>query len=777
MIIYKSTTYDFSLDVRYNKIVEKIEDEFVKILGRKPGSSERKALQNSLSKMNEVIINENLTETDCGVLIEYQIPSTSMRIDFMITGKDKFMNLNAVIIELKQWEKVDACNTINEVLTYTGGNYREVLHPAVQVNRYHRYLCDSISTFDEEEIDRIKLYSCSYLHNYKASEINDILFDEKFKPYLDQNPLFIKKDTKKIGEFINSHVCNGDGKEIVEKIERAVVKPSKKLIDHVNEIINAKSEFILMDNQLVVFDRVMQIVEDRKKSQKKSTVIIKGGPGTGKSVIALNLLGHILKIDDECTFLAANAAFKNGMINKIDKDRSKVLFKHPYYFNKYLINNDLSYGTVIIDEAHRISSTPPPMQKKMDKCLIKSIIERTDITVFFVDDDQMIRPKDIGSYEYIKKCAEMQKNDVYTYELEAQFRCAGSEGYLNWLDDVLDIRKSANATGWENTDDIEFEIIDNPNEMRDRIFKLQERGNNSRIVAGYAWPWSKELDANGELQKDVKMYSNNELIFEMPWNPQENYKGRRAKSIPKSGAEWSIDKNGVNQIGCIHTCQGLEFDYVGVIIGEEFKYNLDEGKWEANASKCLDKKISKKDQKDFQRLAKNTYKTLLTRGIKGAFIYSVDKDTMTYLKNRLRILKKVNRIRTFPKKNINLKELLYNDAIPGGLEVATEKTSYKIKKSIKINKFSIRPYKEDYYICDIIDEQSFIRHVEPLLKYESKDINIKLKGLLENDSKIKYYAKAKTGMKIEAGFTEFIPLVYSKSLENGNEKLSVIFEK
>lgn len=724
--------------------------------------------------MNDVLINENLNNKDCGVLIEYNLPQSSMRLDFMITGKDKFLNSNAVIVELKQWEEVKETNTERQVLTYTGGRVREVNHPAVQVSTYKQYLLDYHTAFHPENENAIKLYACSYLHNYKASE-NDKLFDKKFSPYIEDNPVFTKNDVRKLGTFIRNHVEKGEGIELVDYIEDCIPRPSKRLIDHINNIIDAKSEFILMENQLVVFDRVMQIVRDHSLdgSDGKYVVIVRGGPGTGKSVVGLNLLAKILRENKECIYMAPNAAFKNGMANKIDIERAKRLFKHPYYFVKELTLANKTFQTAIIDEAHRISSSPPPMQKKLEKSLVEEIISKTHLSVFFTDDNQMIRPNDIGSYSHVKDIATKLGCKIYEYELEAQFRCGGSEGYINWLDDVLGIRETANATGWENLDNLEFNIIDDPNELRDIIVNFQAQGFNSRLVAGYAWPWSKELDENGELVKDVKIFKDGQLIFEMPWNPQDTYKSKRPEGTPLNGADWAINPDGVNQIGCIHTCQGLEFDYVGVIIGPEFTYNKELGKWQADVTKCYDHKIGKNCSDQFLKLAQNTYKTLLTRGLKGVFVYSVDPDTMDYLKSRLKIVRQFEKKRFYHRRLTNIVELFTEEK-----DYAAEKTSaYNNKLTIKVNRFNITPIQGPYYFCDIFEEQLFYNELKKVLRDKNKAIEKEVEQLINDIPQIRSYSVSKEDLMIDTGILAFEPLAIVRRLEKGKELLSVIFKK
>ncbi len=778
MILYKGNTTEFEYDVRYNKIVAKLEQEYLKAVGRHVSPSEKRSWSSSLHYMANVVVNTELNHKDCGVLIEYQLPSTSQRLDFLITGQDKFFNRNAVIVELKQWDKVWPAETSRQVVTYVGNANREVSHPAVQVDHYRQYLLDYHTAFSEDVGKAINLYACSYLHNYQAEDKSvDELFNPKFHPYIVSNPVFTKNDVVSLGEYLKAHVKEGNGIDIVNRIEKAEIKPSKKLIEHVKNILDHKKEFTLLDDQIDVFDKVTYLCEnyDFENSSQYTAVIIKGGPGTGKSVVGITLLSHILSSGIDCIYLAANAAFKNGMAQQIDPKRAKRLFMHPYIYCKTLNQSQKVYQTAIIDEAHRLSNTPPPMNKKLDDSIVKEIMKRTKLSVFFVDDNQMIRPSDIGSYEYIKSCAKELGSEIHEYELKAQFRCAGSEGYINWLDDVLDIRQTANASGWENLNDLTFQVMDDPNQVRDRLFELHQRGYNCRMLAGYAWDWSEELNSDGTLKNDVTVYQNGKLIFEMPWNPRDSYSTPRAKGIPKSGADWVTNRDGIAQIGCIHTCQGLEFDYVGVIIGKEFKYDPDSQQWIADVNEIKDSKITKKHAKEFLRLARNTYKTLLTRGTKGVFVYSVDEATQNYLDQRYQVIREKNQNFFYRKKLLTYVDLFRKNKEEDSYRPAAE-DELQVERSTKtiiIDHFRLVPYKNDFYFCDIDDEKIFLQRLA--IFKDTKDKEISIKQELEDDLSIRSYFSSKEDLILNTGLMRITPLVFVYRYDGRGEVLSCIF--
>jgi DUF2075 family protein len=210
-------------------------------------------------------------------------------------------------------------------------------------------------------------------------------------------------------------------------------------------------------------------------------------------------------------------------------------------------------------------------------------------------------------------------------ELKSQFRCDGSDGYLAWLDNVLEIRETAN---FDLDNKYDFKVFDNPNELRKAIEEKNKVNNKSRLVAGYCWNWISE----GKNKSDVYDITIPEYNFGMSWNLGNS-------------STWAIDKESVNEIGCIHTCQGLEFDYVGVIIGDDLRYEnnhiITDYTKRAKTDQSIKgiNKIAKEEgiekaKRITDSIIKNTYKTLMTRGMKGCYVYCTDKKLNEYLKNR-----------------------------------------------------------------------------------------------------------------------------------------------
>jgi DUF2075 family protein len=620
MRLYSGNSKQFVQDSILNQIAEKLKNAFFIYYRYNPSPNEINSWKNSLRATAQVLQYANLM--DNGILLEYQLPLSSKRLDCMICGKDQENKENAVIIELKQWDKCSASECVNEVMTYVGGGIREVLHPSAQVDRYKTYLKDCHTAFYED--NPINLYSCSYLHNYNYYE-TDVLYDEKFKDLLNESPLFTGDHVQELSDYLIEKLDGGEGEEVLQKIEESKYRPSKKLMQHVSGVIKGKSEYILLDEQLIVYDKVFASAHKAFHDKQKSVIIVKGGPGTGKSVIAINLMADLLKKDYNAHYSTGSKAFTETL-RAIIGLRGSSQFK---YFNSYANAEYNAVDVLICDEAHRIRKTSnnmyTPAAKRSELAQLEEIVKAAKVTVFFIDDDQVVRPDEIGSVAYIKEYAEKAKCRLFEFELEAQFRCNGSDGFVNWINNTLGVKRTANVI-WDNQEAFDFQIFSSPENLESAIRNKLVDGNTARLTAGFCWAWSQP-NPDGTLINDVKIGD-----FNRPWNAKPDAK-KLAINIPKAPL-WAYDPNGINQIGCVYTAQGFEFDYVGVIWGKDLIYNLDASEWQADNKQSYDTTVKRSKDK-FIDLVKNTYRVLLSRGMKGCYVYFEDKDTERFFRSRI----------------------------------------------------------------------------------------------------------------------------------------------
>lgn len=623
MKLYSGTSVQFVQDNIQNQIAEKLRRNFYDYYGFNPSQGEVRSWQNSLKAFSQTVQYSGLD--DHGIILEYQLPLTSKRLDCLISGRNAKNEDNAVIVELKQWDKCQPSDAENEVSTWINGALRDILHPSVQVGQYKLYLEDTHTAF-YDGANPVQLHSCAYLHNYHY-DADDAIFDSKFDLAIKRNPVFTADDVDKLKNYLVTNLSKGNGLEVLKKIEQSKYRASKKLMDHVGNVIKGCSEYILLDEQKVVYDRVLAEATRGFHDKQKSVVIIKGGPGTGKSVIAINLMADLLLKGYNAHYATGSRAFTETLREVIGR-RGSAQFK---YFNSYMQAENNEVDVLICDEAHRIRKTSnnrfTPASKKSNLAQIDEIIKSAKVSVFFIDDRQVVRPDEIGSVNYIIQSASENKCKVIEFEeLETQFRCNGSDGFINWINNTLGIKRTANAIWNENEETFDFKIFDSPESLEKAIIEKSGQGFKARMTAGFCWDWS-EANNDGTLVNDVVIGN-----FARPWNAKPEAK-KLAPNIPKATL-WAHNPNGLKQIGCIYTAQGFEFDYVGVIFGEDLVYDLEKQGWLSNKDKSSDNTV-KRSKENFTDLVKNTYRVLLSRGMKGCYVYFMDKNTELYFKSRI----------------------------------------------------------------------------------------------------------------------------------------------
>jgi len=616
MIIYSGSIKDFSSNIMLGLMTDLIEKEFkIKRISSNI-DSESRAWDNSLKDM-ALVLNDPDIDQNIKVAIEYQIPSTSKRVDFIISGKDEEDRFSAVIIELKQWEKAQKTSRRDVVTTYLGGNIRPVVHPSYQAYSYVKTIENYSKYIQDNQID---LVPCAYLHNYKE-DYRDEIDNELYKHIIELSPVFLKRDRFKLRDFIKKYIKKSDDGELLYGIENGKIKPSIALQDALSSMLKGKKEFYMIDEQQVVFSTIKKVVELSQKNNEKYTVIIEGGPGTGKSVLAINLLVELRKLIVH--YVTKNAAPRNVYFNKLRGEDYKLSYISNLFKSSgvYVDSKYNSIDCILVDEAHRLNEKSGMFANKGEN-QIKEIINASKVSVFFIDEDQIVTTKDFGSVKEIKKQAEALGSKLLEgeeYNLVSQFRCNGSDGYLSFLDDVLEIRETANYDGFDM--EYEIKIYDDPNQMRDDLRGINKIANKARLVAGYCYDWITQKDSNVDLF-DINLMND----FKAKWNFSNTN-------------TWAIDEDSFEQVGCIHTSQGLEFDYIGVIIGKDLRYEnnkvITDYTKRAKTDQSLKGIKTTKNYELADRIIRNTYRTLLTRGQKGCYLYCEDKKLSDYLKYRL----------------------------------------------------------------------------------------------------------------------------------------------
>lgn len=620
MIIYSEDKKTFMANSLEGTLIPSL-DRILSQRLRRAARNEINAWRSSLQYMY-MVLNDSDIPDDAGVAIEYVIPTSSKRIDFLVSGYGDNAQANAVIVELKQWSEAKPIYDQNDMVkTFVGGGYKTLPHPSYQAWSYAQLIYDFNESVQQNDID---LHPCSYLHNYKTHITSGSLYDASFADLIKRAPLFDQEGSVKLREFIKRYIRRGDQRKILYDIDNGRIRPSKSLQDSLRSMLDGNKEFVMIDDQKTVYEQTISMAEKTGRDQKKRVYIVEGGPGTGKSVVAINLLVELSNRQKVCHYVTRNSAPRDvyKVMLKGHRNQHSVdnLFKSA---NTYFDAPMNSIDVAIVDEAHRLTEKSGFYGNEGEN-QIKEIIEASRCSVFFIDEDQIVTMKDVGTIDAIKQFAKNAGAIIFEDALMSQFRCNGSDGYIAWLDDVLQIRETANPLF---DLDYDIQIVDDPHELMAWVREKNEQRNKARVIAGYCWEWPKDNRADPTVN-DISMP---EFDFGMSWNLNNHI--------------WAINPCSVEQAGCIHTSQGLEFDYIGIIIGNDMRYEdghvvtdvLERAQSDMSVKgiKTLLKKDPVKAQRVADRIIKNTYRTLMTRGMKGCRVFCLDKALASYLKARL----------------------------------------------------------------------------------------------------------------------------------------------
>lgn len=594
-----------------NTIADTLQENFVRYFGSRPSKSEVNSWMNSLRNLSFSLADSSLRRV--GVIVEYRLPMSNKRLDAMITGIGSDSRERAVIVELKQWQSAYKCGVQDCVSFEHGPSGRTMLHPSSQAGSYAEYLKGSHTAFyNDSGGSFVDLEACSFLHDANSRNCGDLL-DEEYRHLIDAYPLFTGDMREEFGDFLSGNVGKDSGEGVLQKILHSKYMPSRKLLEHVADIIEGNPVFTLLDEQLITFNEVLTRAKRLGRNNSKAVILVRGAPGTGKSVIAVRLLAELAKMGRNVVHCTGSKAFTTNLRAQVDR-RSSAVFK---YFNNFSQEVPDTIDVLIADEAHRIRETSNTRftrsEMKSNKSQVLELIDAAKVSVFLLDDNQVVRPGEVGTPQLIRNAALERGIEISEMELQGQFRCSGSESYLRWLDFVFDLGGDPDLS-WK--DDYEFRIFDSPIDMEKEIRRKFGEGNTARLVAGFCWPWS-EPARDGSLVEDVIIGN-----WKRPWNRKERGSEPPTRHPYKI---WATEDEGLDQIGCIYSAQGFEFDYCGVIVGNDLTWNDRQGMWMGEKTNSCDNVV--KRSKNLVRHLANTYRVLFSRGMKGTYVYFVDSAT------------------------------------------------------------------------------------------------------------------------------------------------------
>ena len=600
--------------------MEQLLEQMLYRTGRRAAPAEQTSWKRSLPILAGDLVDAGLGDVE--MLVEYHLPLTSQRADVVLAGTHpKTGEASYVVVELKQWSAAYAFEGDPEILDVPGVTGGPRLHPVIQVRGYCEYLLDFARVLADQPD---ALAGMAYLHN--ASDpalVKDLLA----VPVSTTGRLFTAADKGAMLEFLQSRLAPGPGRQAADLLINSPVAPSKQLLKLAAAEIRDRPQFRLIGNQQLAVDLVMHTVEHARAGNTKRVIAVTGGPGSGKSVIALSLVGELARRGRTVIHATGSRSFTQTLrkVAAVRAPKVKALFK---YFNQFMTADPNGLDVLIMDEAHRIRHTSANRftraEHRTDRLQIDELIAAARVPVFLLDEHQVVRPTEMGTLAQIEHHAKLLGLGFEHISLGEQFRCGGSEEYVQWVIRLLGLSEDEPPVVWSGEPQFDVLVADTPEEMEHYLLSQMQQGYTARMTAGYCWPWS-DARKDGTLVPDVQIGT-----WSRPWNSKSE---RRIGDAPPS-ALWATDDGGFGQVGCVYTAQGFEYDWNGVVIGPDLVWRNGRFISVREANKDPDFRNSKKlPDSRFDVLVRNVYKVLLTRGMIGTVIYSTDRETREALRS------------------------------------------------------------------------------------------------------------------------------------------------
>ncbi|MBY8878667.1 DNA/RNA helicase domain-containing protein [Actinacidiphila acidipaludis] len=617
-MLFRSSARSVAVKASDKSLFPHLAEQFVHMRGHHPSASESRSWERSIPELAAALTDAGLGDVE--VMLEYALPLNSKRADVVLAGVHPVSGQPSyVIVELKQWSQASPHDD-DPQLCHIDAYAQPVLNPIEQVRRY----CEYLVNFNGALAGHPKrLSGVAYLHNateFGVSGLREVEVDN-------WGQLFTADRRGAFLDYLRSKLSDRHpGARAADELQAGRTVPSKQLMAVAAQEVRDREQFVLLDEQQVAYRMVLNAVRKARRSDHKEALIVTGGPGTGKSVIALSVLGELYRQGVPALHATGSQSFTKTMRKVAGARKREVqdLFK---YFNSFMVAEKNTLDVLICDEAHRIRETSAnrytSAAQRTGRPQIDELIDVARVPVFLLDEHQVVRPGEMGTVAEIEEAAARKGIACHVVQLDSQFRCGGSDAYLRWVVRLLGLEPGGPIL-WEPDDRMHLRIADSPEEMEALLQSRRiEFSASARISAGYCWPWSAEPKPGEPLPADVTIGS-----WARPWN----LRGDRAVSGAPPSALWATDPAGFGQVGCVYTAQGFEYDWSGVILGPDLVWRSD--RWVTDRTKSKDP-VFKKSTSDYDvdRLIRNTYKVLLTRGMVGTVVYSTDPESQEKLRD------------------------------------------------------------------------------------------------------------------------------------------------
>ncbi|MEU9285323.1 DUF2075 domain-containing protein [Streptomyces sp. NPDC048275] len=592
--------------------------------GNDPSPGDVAAWNNSIPIVVDSLL--RCSRGEVHVLIEFDMPHTNSAVDLILCGQQPGTNTPSYIaLELKQVRHATVHPECPVVVDLGYNTYKP--HPVRQIQRYCEYLTRYLPPLRESDGC---LTGAAFLHNARDEHVS-ALFD---LAETEHGVLYTLDDLELFRRMLTSRFTKGPGDAAAQALVDAKQDPLRKVTDIARQRSVTGGGLTLLDEQQVAFDLILRHVERAalgENSGRKRVFIFRGGPGSGKSAVALALqrefalrchLAVLASGSHAYTETLREILLSTARHGEISRKRQAGL-KMYRYFNSFQEAEPDSEEILICDEAHRMrrSSTDRwtrPEEREEDRPQVDELLNAAKVPIFLLDDHQSIRPDEVGNTAYLRDFAERQGCEVTVTELHGTFRAGGSKRYQRWVHELLGLT-DLDASAWKPDGRMQLLVADSPKDLEEFVRERHLESATARITAGFCWPWSNPLD--NELVLDVQIGD-----WHKPWNvkPQHQVPDAPAASL------WATDRRGIDQIGCVYTAQTFEYDWNGVIIGPDLVWR--EGRFVVDRSASKDPAFRGAPDEVVERCIRNAYHVLLTRGVAGTVVHSPDAETQNALR-------------------------------------------------------------------------------------------------------------------------------------------------
>lgn len=597
-------------------LVPVLAEQYRHRLVRSPAPSEVLAWERSLHVLSADLVQASLDQVE--VLVEYQLPLTSKRADAVLCGvHPQTGSPSYVVVELKQWSRAQVLTGAPDVCLVpgTGG---ERLHPGEQVRRYCGHLADFAAALADLDDP---LAGVAYLHNATDEGVSDLYA----LPEDEWGRLLTGQRRAEFLSYVEQRLAPDRGAASADLLLGTAVRPSRQLLTVAAREVRDRPQFRLLGEQQVAYSFVLRAVEQARQGVAKEVVIVQGGPGSGKSVIALSLLGELSRQGRSVLHATGSSAFTQTLRRVVGSRAPRVcgMFR---YFNQFgeLPPNEID--VLLCDEAHRIRETSANRYTRASARTgtpqVEELLRVARVPVFLLDEHQVVRPGELGSVDEIGSAARKLGIQVRCVPLDGQWRCGGSRAYEQWVLRLLGLAPGG-PVPWQGDENFVVRLADSPQHLEALLRRQHEQGYTARITAGYCWPWI-DPRPDGSLVDDVVVGD-----WRRPWNNKRDTAVGTAPGRPF----WASDPAGFGQVGCVYTAQGFEYDWSGVVLGPDLAWRG--SRWVARPDRSFDTAVKRAPLPEFDQAVRNTYKVLLTRGMRGSVLHSTDAETQDLLRGLL----------------------------------------------------------------------------------------------------------------------------------------------